>query len=212
MDTPSASLEELREIRRLMEKSSRFLSLSGLSGISAGLFALIGAGIAYWYLDRGNLQYDENFRILDNTRDVHFIRFLIIDASCVLIFALLSGYYFSKRRAAKMGIKFWNAAARQLLINLFIPLIAGGLVLLIFLLRSQVNYLAPFTMIFYGLGLVNAGKYSYSDIYYLGIAEVLLGVATLLFLNHGLLFWAVGFGVFHIIYGLVLYFKYEYAK
>ncbi len=212
MDTRSTSLEDIREIRRLMEQSSRFLSLSGLSGIFAGIFALIGAGIAWLYLDSGNLVYDEHFAILNATGEMHLIRFLVVDALCVLILALLAGFYFSKRRARRMGVRFWNSAARRMIIHLFIPLVCGGVVILIFIARSQINYLAPFSLIFYGLGLVNAGKYSYTDINYLGFAEIVLGILTLIFINHGLFFWAIGFGLLHIIYGIVLYNRYERTR
>ena len=209
MDTRSASIDDIREIRRLMEKSSRFLSLSGLSGIFAGIFALLGAGAAYLVLYKGNLIYDESLQVINTTGDVNLIRFLLTDALIILFLALAAGYYFSVRRARKMEVKFWNSAAKRMILNLFIPLVTGGVVLIIFILRSEMNYLAPFTLIFYGLGLVNAGKYSYADINYLGIAEILLGILNLLFINNGLLFWALGFGLFHIIYGLLLYFKYE---
>jgi len=212
MESNTTSLDDIREIRRLMEQSSRFLSLSGLSGVVAGLIALLGAGAAWWYLDEGNLSSAENFRMMNYPENVQVIRFLIYDALIVLALALLSGYYFSKRKARRMGVKFWNSAARKMIINLFIPLVTGGLVIIVLILRSDLNYLAPFTLVFYGLGLVNSGKYSYTYINYLGISEIILGILALVFINHGLLFWAAGFGVLHIIYGLVLYNKYERVK
>ena len=181
MDTKSASIDDIREIRRLMEKSSRFLSLSGLSGIFAGIFALLGAGAAYLVLDKGNLIYDEPLQFINTTGDVNLIRFLLTDAFIVLCLALAAGYYFSVRRARKMEVKFWNSAAKRMILNLFIPLVTGGVVIIIFILRSQMNYLAPFSLIFYGLGLVNAGKYSYADINYLGIVEILLGILSFAF-------------------------------
>ena len=209
MDSRSASLEDVREIRRLMEKSSRFLSLSGLAGVLAGIAALLGAVIFYGYAGMGRISYDDHTRILNFTGDKNLTRFLVTDGLIVLCIALFTGYYFSRRRARKMGIKFWNPAAKKMIINLFIPLVAGGLVILVFLLRSQVNYVASFTLIFYGLGLVNAGKYSYADINYLGLCEIVLGIFALVFINHGLIFWTIGFGIFHIIYGMILYYKYE---
>ena len=39
-------LEELQHIKRMMERSSRFISLSGLSGIAAGICAIAGAWFA----------------------------------------------------------------------------------------------------------------------------------------------------------------------
>ena len=108
-----------------------------------------------------------------------------------------------------MEVQFWNSAARRMIINLFIPLLTGGIVIIVFILKQELSYVPSFTLIFYGLGLVNAGKYSYANINYLGLAEIILGLCALMFVHYGLFFWAVGFGVFHILYGLLLYYKYE---
>jgi hypothetical protein len=43
----------------------------------------------------------------------------------------------------------------------------------------------------------------------LGICEIGLGLIASIYMGYGLLFWAVGFGVLHIIYGIVMYMKYE---
>ena len=212
METHMTRLEDLREIRRLMEKSSRFLSLSGLSGIFAGIFALLGAGIAYWHINRGGIHADELYRSAGLNSGIKPVSFFIVDAGLVLGLTLVAGYYFSVRKARRMGVKFWNLAARRMIVNLFIPLITGGLVIIILLVRSQVSDIAPFMLIFYGLGLIGAGKYSYSDINYLGLLEILLGILSLVFINHGLLFWTIGFGVLHLIYGTILYYKYDRVK
>ncbi|MGE5429024.1 MAG: hypothetical protein ACM3O8_14110, partial [Methylococcaceae bacterium] len=64
-------------------------------------------------------------------------------------------------------------------------------------------------LIFYGLALVNAGKFTLSEVHYLGITEIVLGLMAAVFINWGLLFWALGFGVMHIVYGMMMYYKYE---
>ncbi|MFW5820319.1 MAG: hypothetical protein ACOCWA_03455 [Bacteroidota bacterium] len=209
MKSQSDHIQDIREIRRLMERSSRFISLSGFSGISAGLFALIGAGIAHLLLKSNNIIYDEYYRTLGAGADRSVIGYLMLDALIVLILALLSAYYFSARKAKKMNTKFWNPAAKQMIVSLFIPLVTGGLLILILLYRTQINFVAPLTLIFYGLGLINAGKYSGVNINYLGFVEITLGLIAMIFINYGLLFWTIGFGVMHIIYGLLMHFKYE---
>jgi predicted lysophospholipase L1 biosynthesis ABC-type transport system permease subunit len=45
-------LEDIAEIRAMMERSTRFLSLSGLSGVFAGTFGLIASGLAYFRISR----------------------------------------------------------------------------------------------------------------------------------------------------------------
>jgi len=96
-----------------------------------------------------------------------------------------------------------------MLIHLFIPLITGGLFALILLYRNDSTLLASVTLIFYGLALVNAGKYTLGEIQYLGVFEIVLGLLAGIFTCWGLLFWAIGFGILHIVYGLVMYYRYE---
>ena len=209
MDSSNSYLEQITEIRKIMEKSTRFLSLSGLAGIFAGIFALIGAAFAYYILDFGNIFYDEKFRILNEHTGNYTMIWLIADAIIVLTLSLIAGFYFSKRRARKLGMAFWSIPAKQMLINLFIPIVTGGFLIVILILKNQINYVAPFTLIFYGLGLMNVGKITRTEINYLGLSMIILGLLATIFINHGLFFWAVGFGFFHIAYGIILYRKYE---
>ena len=205
----SKELQDLQEIKNLMERSSRFLSLSGLSGISAGLVALIGAAVAHYILKSNQVKYDEHFNLLFYVPELNVIEPLFYLGILVLSLALLSGFYFSWRKAKKNGYKLWDHTTRRLLVHLFIPLVAGGLFCLILIDRNDITLLASATLIFYGLALVNAGKYTLNEIRYLGISEIVLGLLAGIFTCFGLVFWAIGFGVLHIVYGSVMYFRYE---
>lgn len=196
-------LEELREIRSMMERSSRFISLSGLSGIFAGIFALIGAGVAYWYLDMS--PYERKFF---HFRQPAMYTFFLVDALAVLIPSLLTAFYFTTRQAKKRGQKIWDQTSRRLLYNLAIPLVTGGIFALA-LLKWAPILTAPATLIFYGLALINASKFTLNDIRYLGFCELGLGLISAYFPGYSLFFWALGFGVLHIVYGTTMYFKYE---
>jgi hypothetical protein len=198
-------LQDLTEIRSMMERSSRFISLSGLSGVFAGTFALIGAYIAYNRILEDN--EGEYLNLLDNTP---LLRFIVVDGIVVLTFSLISAFYLTARQAKKKGLKLWDNTSRRLLVNMGVPLIAGGFFCLI-LLQQAPHLIDSATLVFYGLALINASKYTYDDVKYLGYIEVVLGLACGL-LNEwriGLLFWALGFGVLHIVYGIVMYKKYE---
>lgn len=203
-------LDTLKEIRSLMERSSRFISLSGLSGVSAGIFALIGAALAAWYLGRfgpAELTY-EHLRDFERW-DIKAWVFLSLDAAFVLIFAILSAVYFTTRKAKKKGQKIWDALTWRLISSLAIHLIAGGIFILALLYHGIVDLVAPCTLLFYGLGLVNASKYTLDDIRQLGYAEIVLGLITCFNVGYGLESWALGFGVLHIVYGAYMYYKYE---
>ncbi len=211
MKNPEHPLHTLTEIRSLMERSSRFISLSGLSGVSAGICALVGAAFAYVYLDIDLFSDHYPTYLRDAAGRLHpeVLTFLMVDALLVLFFSISFGVYFTTRKARRQGQKIWDATAARLLTNLLLPLATGGIFALILLYHGLIGLLAPTTLIFYGLALLNASKYTLNDIRYLGICEIILGLVSALWIGYGLLFWAIGFGLLHILYGSMMYFKYE---
>jgi hypothetical protein len=209
MTEQEEQLKALGEMRDLMSRSSRFLSLSGLSGVCAGVFALIGALAAWNKLFSTEVMEYSRIDFVDLNS---FYTFFFTDAGSVLVLSLLAGWFFSSRKAKKAGLPFWDATAWRMLANLFIPLAAGGIFCFALLYHGEIGFIAPSTLIFYGLALLNASKYTVNDIRYLGLTEIILGLISMFFIWHGLLFWAIGFGLMHIIYGIVLYYKYERGK
>ena len=197
-------LQDLKEIKDMMSRSSKFISLSGLSGISAGVIALIGAFLAYRFVYTDQLFL--GYRSITLTQDKALI--LIGLALAVVTLALAFGVYFTGKAAKQKQQSLWNEQSKRLLINLFIPLITGGLLCLILLSKGFIGMVAPLTLIFYGLALVNASKYTLTEIRSLGLIEIALGLVSIYFIGYGLLFWAIGFGVLHIIYGIVMKIKY----
>ncbi|MCV9385940.1 hypothetical protein [Reichenbachiella ulvae] len=198
-------LEDLQDIKSIMDRSSRFISLSGMSGVAAGVVALIGAYLAYQTVYTG--QDYLSYRRAEMTQ-VNLI--LLIGIACgVLALSLIGGLYFTQKKAKKANLKLWDNQAKRLVINLMIPLATGGLVCLIVLSKGFIGFVAPFTLIFYGLGLVNASKYTLSEIRSLGIMQIALGLIGCQYIGFGLILWALGFGVLHIVYGIVMYKKYE---
>ena len=207
MSNQQEQLAALSDIRNLMDRSSRFISLSGLSGVFAGLTALIGAYIAHKELQKYlNGGYGYGF-----DADTEIEANLIKIALGVLVIALAGGFLFTLRQSKKRNIPFWGKTAKKLLINLAIPLAVGGffIIALLFNFPSAIGLIASSCLIFYGLALINASKYTYTDIRFLGICEVILGLVAMFYVGYGLYFWAMGFGVLHIFYGLIMYFKYE---
>jgi hypothetical protein len=206
-DVPSKPEEIVKDIRNMMERGSRFISLSGLSGIAAGVCALAGSWVAARMLDGfGNRYNNETFRIADP--DPLFWK-LVGLAMLVFVAALATAFIFTWRRSRKMNIPFWNPVAKKLVWNLVIPLFTGAVFIFMMIQNAELRFIAPACLVFYGLGLINASKYTLTDIRFLGYVEVLLGLVNMEFLGQGLLFWAIGFGVMHILYGAIMWFKYE---
>ncbi len=197
--------DDLKTIRKIMEGSSRFLSLSGLSGVFAGLTAIAGAVIAWLFILPGNpsLQWSD----LDVSSGSGLL--LIIDVLIVLIAAISVSFIFSYRKSVRTNTKFWTPVSRRMLFNMVIPLATGALIVVVFIFSGDTVYVAPAMLVFYGLALVNAGKFTFGEIHYLGLLEILTGLVAFFFPGLGLYFWVAGFGFLHIFYGLVMYRKYE---
>lgn len=202
--------DELTSIRSMMERSSKFISLSGLSGVLAGVYALIGAAIGYniIYGTGGFFSYREY--VMDDVKSSPGNLYtLILVALAVLVASLITGVYLTIRKAKQKGQNPWGRTSRQLLFNLAVPLVAGGALSLILISRGYFGIVAPATLIFYGLALVNASNITYKDVQYLGIIDIVLGLLAALLPGYGLLFSAIGFGVLHIVYGSIMYLKYD---
>jgi hypothetical protein len=211
-------LRELARIRGIMDRSTRFLSLSGLSGVIAGAAALAGAFAArehhkalLWSertgLPEEQLRYPDGATLDERWWD--HVTFLMADAAIVLAVALLGALWFTWRRSKRTGQGLWDASARRMVINLFLPLVAGGLFSLALILNGAVHLVPAATLLFYGIALLNASKYTLDEIRWLGLSETALGVVAAFWADAGLLFWALGFGVLHIFYGGLMYLRHE---
>ena len=194
--------DDLSEIRTIMERSTKFLSLSPWSAIMAGIYALTGAAIAFDMMNSNALQKKEIFEISETFP-------LLFLAGGVFLAAAITAVAANYNKAKKAGQSLWNAPARRALINFSIPMASGGIFALTLFLHGHYGLIAPSTLIFYGLALINTGNFTLGDIRTLGIWQLVLGLIAAVFPSYGLLFWALGFGILHLVYGVVLYWKYE---
>lgn len=193
-------IQNIAEIRSMMERSSKFLSLSGWAGILAGLYALIGSWIAYSILE---FHPDDIFYSYPDLTKV------VLVAIGVMTLAIVSAILDSKRKAKKINEKVWTVTSRRMLTNMSIPLFIGGFLIVVLISRGLIGLIAPLTLLFYGLALFNAGFYTIRAVRVLGFVQMLLGLLNLVFLSYGLLFWMIGFGLIHIIYGIYMHFRFS---
>lgn len=198
--------EDLKHIRSMMERSSTFLSLSGLSGVLAGVIALIGVFFVFQLLESNNIDY---FDGKPNYYSWSVLKKLILIGAVTLACALAVGVIFTVRKAKKNNLPLWSPTTKQVLIHLFLPLLVGGIYSLILIFKHNFYLVAPSMLIFYGLALLNTSKYTLPEVFWLAIMEVILGLMACIWIGYGLVFWAIGFGVLHIVYGILLYNKYD---
>lgn len=194
-------LKDIQDIKQMMSQSTQFISLSGLSGILAGIYALVGAYFVNGLIERN--KYD--VIIIES----YTFKMILLTAAAVLFLSLLTAYLMTIRKAKKVGEQVWNPTSKRLLINFCIPLVTGGIFAILLLRQEVYGLIAPITLIFYGLACVNASKYTLRDVRYLGITEIILGLIAVDFSGYGLYFWVLGFGICHIVYGAVMHFKYD---
>lgn len=199
-------IEDLKAIRSLMEKSTKFQLLNGLSIVFAGVFALIGALVAYLHISSGSLNSYEQINDLLSKDDLSF---LLLIAFVTLFLSIGVIIFFSWRKAKRSNLKLVGGPTLRAAYSLAIPLIAGGIFSFIFLMRANLEITIASTLIFYGLGLISASKYTFPEIHYLGILQVVLGLICTYLMNHSLLVWALGFGLCHVIFGIIMYVKYD---
>jgi len=202
-------LQDISDIKNMMNKSSQFISLSGLAGIMAGIYALVGAYIAHELIHNNKFNYDStNYNNIITVESTTF-KLIVLIAFFVLILSITTASLLTINKAKREGETVWNATSKRLLTNFLIPLVTGGIFGLLLLRNGSYGLIAPVTLIFYGLACVNASKYTFRDVRYLGITVIILGLIATEFSGFALEFWSLGFGFCHIIYGSMMYFKYD---
>jgi predicted lysophospholipase L1 biosynthesis ABC-type transport system permease subunit len=198
--------DDIQHIRKMMERSSQFLSLSGLSGIGAGVVALLCVTAVFYVFQQHGINY---FDGLANDYSSIVVRELFIIAILTIVSALGVVVYFTARKLKKNELPLYNSSTKKFILSLGLPLIVGGIFCIALTVHLQFYLVAPCMLIFYGLALINASKYTQDEIFWLGSCEVALGLIAAFFVGYGLVFWAIGFGILHILYGTIIHRKYK---
>lgn len=208
MENQNNTIQHLAEIRNMMERSSRFISLSGMSGVASGLTALAGWSIACWGVGlEPRFSRTGNWIIPVKTGSEAWPVFMV--AILVLFVAITASILFTIRNSARKGLKAWDTSAKRLILHLSFPLLTGGLFCLILIQQELLFLLIPASLIFYGLALAGAARYTLHEIRILGIIQVVLGLLSGLLPSFSIVLWAFGFGVMHIVYGWLMVVRYE---
>lgn len=199
--------EELAEIKSMMERSTRFLSLSGLSGILAGIYALAAASMAWYWIYYSSSPWGTGAESL-SFRDL--LNRLLLLGFATLLAAVSTAYALSKKKGAAAPTQpFWSPASKRFLQSLFLPVALGGFFCFALLHENAFELIPAAMLLFYGIGLVQSAQFTLGEIKNLGFTQLALGLLAAFFPAFGLLCWAMGFGAFHLIYGTLMYFRHE---
>jgi hypothetical protein len=217
MSDKNQTLDTLKDIRNMMDRSSRFISLSGWSGVAAGCCALIGAWFAQGVIHRGIEDHSSLRKTYVNTYNNESIDVLdyigsstlIIIAVLTLLAAIVLAFFFTWMRSRKTGVPMWGPTSRRLTFAIGLPLLVGGIYMLKLMEAGAFGMIAPGCLLFYGIGLVSAARYTLGEVRWLGYGQIMTGIVNLFFTGYGLYFWAFGFGILHIVYGFIMWWKYE---
>lgn len=214
MDEKKKSIEDLNQIRNIMERSTQFLSLSGLSGIFAGVYALVASWFVYHNFSDIVMENVSGYsqtviEISDSSFISAKIQYALMVGLIVMILSVLTGYFFTRSKAKRSGQNVWSSTSKRMLLNLAIPLLVGAVFCVMLVKHNAFGLVIPATLVFYGLALLNASQHTIGTVKYLGYAEIILGLIAAYFIGYGLIVWAIGFGILHVVYGLTMYFKYD---
>ncbi len=195
--------DDLAHIRSMMERSSRFLSLSGWAGIIPGLLALAGLAAAAWLIKASKLTNGYTSTIDQNHP---LILQLTAIALAVLLLSIFSSWYMCMRKARLDHQSVWTPAIRNMLLHFSIPLFAGAIIAGWIYEKEQWELLSPVLLSFYGLALVLVSQFTLRSVFWLGIVEITLSIPA------GITGWdlpvlALGFGMAHIVYGIMMFNK-----
>ena len=198
--------EDIASIRSMMERTVKFISLSGLSGVLAGVYALGGTAAAYYAVHYPVSPFRQRIYTIQTPEA---LLKLILIASAVLVASIATGLWLSNKKAKKHGLTLWNSASKQLVTNMLIPLVSGGIFILIILYTGHFGLAAPACLVFYGIALIQGSSNTVDEVRYLGFSEIILGLIAAMIPGYGLVFWGIGFGILHIVYGAIMHNKYD---
>ncbi|MFK8060597.1 MAG: hypothetical protein AB8B78_10950 [Polaribacter sp.] len=189
-------LRDISEIKTLMSKSSKFISLSGLSGILAGVYSLLGAG--YYFF---GIKSEDDF-----SSSIIPITVIVL----IVFFATtITTVFFTSKRSKITGEKIWGDSTKNLIVSFSTTFYIGVICILILYFKEEYTYLLALLILFYGIAIINASRHTNVIIQPLGFIEVVIGLLCIIYPEFSLWFCILGFGIIHIIYGSIFYFKYD---
>ena len=128
------ALNTLNDIKEMMERSSKFKAISGLSIVIVGILASLVSAYIYFFLGDYRINTPSKWRIT------------IIVALALLVMAFLTVFVMAYLKAKRHNLRFsLDPTMRRLLLNFFIPMVAGGLLCLALVQQQHYGLISSIT-------------------------------------------------------------------
>lgn len=174
--------ETLDYIRRTMESASSFTAVAGSGMVGVGFIGLVASGLA----TRGGNPVD-----------------LRVWVPAAVLAVAVAGVA-NARKAGRLGVPLWSGAFRKT-VWVMAPILVSGAILTFALWRADAQALLPGTWLaLYGAGVTAGGTLSIRAVRGMGLVLTALGAVALLQPEWGAPLLAAGFGVMHLVFGLIL--------
>lgn len=176
------AVDDLRFIRRTMERGPTFTGVPGWGGVGMGLTGLVAAAVG----------------ATRSTTEGWLATWLAAAAVAIGI-----GAWSMRRKARRAGIPLVTGSGRKFLLGFLPPALAGA-VLTLALYRADATGLIPGAwLLLYGAAVATAGTFSVKVVPVMGSCFMLVGAVALLVPGSGPdVFLGVGFGLLHVGFGV----------
>ena len=181
-----AVLDDLRYIRRTMEKATSFTTVPGWGMVIIGGTAIASAAAIH------ALKFSPG--------SLSWLLGWLADAALALVIAMWA----MQRKSRRTGIPLFSVPARRFAAS-FVPPLLGGALLTPILMRHGLGALLPGEwMLLYGAGVITGGAFSVRAVPAMGAVFMVLGAAALAWPAHSAIWMAAGFGLTHIAFGALV--------
>jgi hypothetical protein len=171
-----------------MTNASRFTAISGLGFAIVGVSAIVTGS-------------------LTATMDAALPRVATWAADAA--FSVVVGFITTALKARKAGQPLWSGPVRKFSLGFAPAIVAGAVLTLELLARGEYGLLPALWLLLYGAGLAAGGAFSVSIVPVMGAAFMTLGAVAVLSPDEwGRWYMIGGFGVLHLVFGVVLMRRY----
>ena len=181
-----------------MQQNSSYFSLSGLSGILVGIYGLLTVYMVHMLTSTYGDGFDGSSQLPIALLEIG----ILVLAVVMILVALITLRIRAKRSAKKHNEKLWSPFSKKLRFHTLILLLLFIVILAVVANKGYYSIITPLMLLLYGIFLLNLSRLV-GRLRYLAFAELILATIAYFIYDKELLFLGLGFGIFHIIYGIV---------